>query len=371
VKVSFDDDPARALDDTRHWAALALSAEEKMSVEDPVEMERLASALPVERAARRWLVGSDPDAHVEQIRPYVELGFRHLVFTRPAQIRAVPAPVFAAGDAEAAVAVQLNPCAKPLRPASLQLLALPDFPLVQPGDDLVALIAAAVERSGMAPADGDVFVVAQKIVSKAENRIVDLASVVPSARAIAVAGVRKDARMVELILRNPAHRAQRPGLLIVEHRLGFVMANAGIDQSNVEHGEGGAGGERALLLPVDPDASAARLREQLRQRTGAEVGVVINDSFGRPWRDGAVGVAIGCAGVAAVRDQRGQTDLFGRTLRATVVGTADEIASAASMVMGQAAEGLPVVLLRGLPPQGPAKPVQERAPLGDVPRVHR
>ncbi len=242
----------------------------------------------------------------------------------------------------------------------VELHAVEGLPRVQAGDDLAALIVAGLQAQGLALRDGDILVLAQKIVSKSEGRCVDLATVQPSARALELAAATgKDARMVELILQESTRIVrQRPGLLIVEHRRGFVMANAGIDQSNVEHGEGAERGERALLLPEDPDASAERLRTQLRQRTGAEVGVVINDSFGRPWRDGAVGVAIGCAGVAAVRDQRGQTDLFGRTLRATVVGTADEIASAASMVMGQAAEGLPVVLLRGLPPQGPARPAR-------------
>ncbi len=241
----------------------------------------------------------------------------------------------------------MNPCAKPLRPASLQLLALPDFPLVQPGDDLVALIAAAVERSGMAPADGDVFVVAQKIVSKAENRIVDLASVVPSARAIAVAAaVRKDPRLVEVILSESRRIVrQQPDVLIVEHRLGLVMANAGVDQSNVGPADGG---ERALLLPEDPDRSAEALRAGLQTRVGLRIGVIINDSFGRAWRRGTVGVALGAAGLPAVIDKRGEPDLFGRTLRATVIGYADEIAAAASLLMGQADEGRPVVIVRGL-----------------------
>ncbi|MBK7470225.1 MAG: coenzyme F420-0:L-glutamate ligase [Betaproteobacteria bacterium] len=234
-----------------------------------------------------------------------------------------------------------------MQPASLQLLALPDFPLVQPGDDLVALIAAAVERSGMAPADGDVFVVAQKIVSKAENRIVDLASVVPSAHAIAVAAaVRKDPRLVEVILSESRRIVrQQPDVLIVEHRLGLVMANAGVDQSNVGPADGG---ERALLLPEDPDRSAEALRAGLQTRVGLRIGVIINDSFGRAWRRGTVGVALGAAGLPAVIDKRGEPDLFGRTLRATVIGYADEIAAAASLLMGQADEGRPVVIVRGL-----------------------
>jgi coenzyme F420-0:L-glutamate ligase/coenzyme F420-1:gamma-L-glutamate ligase len=163
--------------------------------------------------------------------------------------------------------------------------------------------------------------------------------------------VHKDPRLIELVLRE-SRRVVRcaKDVLIVEHRLGFIMANAGIDQSNVADP---ADGEFALLLPEDPDASAARLRERLRVLTGSGPGIVISDSFGRPWRVGTVGVAIGCAGVAATLDLRGRTDLFGRTLRVTVVGHADELAAAASLLMGQASEARPVVLVRGLAPQTP------------------
>ena len=241
----------------------------------------------------------------------------------------------------------MNPAAQPPHPVRLQISALPEFPLVRPGDDLVALIAAAAARGGMAPADGDVFVVAQKVVSKAENRIVDLGVVEPSARAIAVAAaVRKDPRLVEVILSESRRIVrQRPDVLIVEHRLGFVMANAGVDQSNVGPADGG---ERALLLPEDPDRSAEALRSGLQARFGVRLGVIINDSFGRAWRRGTVGVALGAAGLPAVIDKRGEPDLFGRTLRATVIGYADEIAAAASLLMGQADEGRPVVIVRGL-----------------------
>lgn len=241
-------------------------------------------------------------------------------------------------------------------PAPVELHALHGMPPVRPGDDLAALTLAALDRQRLALRHGDVLVFAQKVVSKAEGRHVDLAGIVPSPGALELAAaVAKDARLVELILRESVRVVRhRVNVLIVEHRLGFVMANAGIDQSNVEHGEG----EFALLLPKDPDASAAVLRSELGGRCGVAPGVVINDSFGRPWRRGAVGVAIGCAGVAAVRDLRGEPDLFGRRLRVTEVGVADEIASAASMVMGQAGEGLPVVLVRGLAPNGPAQPAQ-------------
>jgi coenzyme F420-0:L-glutamate ligase/coenzyme F420-1:gamma-L-glutamate ligase len=189
--------------------------------------------------------------------------------------------------------------------------------------------------------------VAQKIVSKAENRYAALADVEPSPAAIELAGkTGKDARLVELILAESSEVLRhRTNLIIVLHKLGLVMANAGIDASNVEPG----GGERVLLLPQDPDASAARLRAALADRTGATVGVIVNDSVGRAWRRGIVGTAIGCAGVPTRQDLRGTADLFGRPLLVTEVGTADELAGAASLLQGQAAEGRPVVLIRGYP----------------------
>ena len=239
--------------------------------------------------------------------------------------------------------------------AELRLVALPDFPLVARGDDLAAFTAAALTRAGLTLRPGDVLVFAQKVISKAEGRQVDLADVVPSATAFDLAQtVQKDPRLVELVLRE-SRRVVRSAkdVLIVEHRLGLIMANAGIDQSNVADP---AGGEFALLLPEDPDASAARLRDRVRVLTGCEPGVIIGDSFGRPWRVGTVGVAIGCAGLSATLDLRGQADLFGRPLRVTVVGHADEIASAASMLMGQASEGCPVVLVRGLATRAPHQP---------------
>lgn len=229
----------------------------------------------------------------------------------------------------------------------LRLVALSDFPQVASGDDLAAFTAAALKRADLQLRAGDVLVYAQKVISKAEGRRIDLAEVVPGPQAIELSQtVQKDPRLVELVLRE-SRRVVRaaPDVLIVEHRLGLIMANAGIDQSNVADP---ASGEFALLLPEDPDASAARLRDRLHTLTGFAPGVVISDSFGRPWRVGTVGVAIGCAGVAATLDLRGETDLFGRPLRVTVVGHADEIASAASIVMGQASEAQPVVLVRGL-----------------------
>jgi coenzyme F420-0:L-glutamate ligase/coenzyme F420-1:gamma-L-glutamate ligase len=232
--------------------------------------------------------------------------------------------------------------------ASLQLIAVPGIPLVKPGDDLVGLIVAGMAGAGLVLQDHDVVVIAQKIVSKAEGRFVDLATVIPSPRAEALAReVQKDARLVELIL-SESRRVVRSGkdVLIVEHRLGFVMANAGVDQSNVaEPGDQ----QLVLMLPQDPDGSAARLQNEFGRRSGCEVGIVINDSFGRPWRLGTVGVAIGCAGLSALLDLRGHPDLFGRSLQVTVVAYADEIAAAASLLMGQADEARPVVIVRGLP----------------------
>ncbi len=239
--------------------------------------------------------------------------------------------------------------------AELRLIALSDFPQVASGDDLAALTAAALTRSGLALHTDDVLVFAQKVISKAEGRRVDLATVTPSEKALELAQtVQKDARLVELVLRE-SRRIVRfaKDVLIVEHRLGLIMANAGIDQSNVADP---AGGEFALLLPEDPDASAARLRARLCTLTGCEAGVVISDSFGRPWRVGTVGVAIGCAGFPATLDLRGQADLFGRPLRVTVVGHADEVASAASLLMGQASEARPVILVRGLASRAPHQP---------------
>jgi coenzyme F420-0:L-glutamate ligase / coenzyme F420-1:gamma-L-glutamate ligase len=240
-------------------------------------------------------------------------------------------------------------------PVELRLIALPDFPPVAKGDDLAALTAQALTRGGLALSTGDVLVFAQKVISKAEGRRVDLATVVPSAAALELAHtVQKDPRLVELVLRESRRvvRCARD-VLIVEHRQGFIMANAGIDQSNVADP---AGGEFALLLPEDSDASAARLRDRLRTLTGCEPGIVISDSFGRPWRVGTVGVAIGCAGFPATLDLRGQMDLFGRPLRVTVVGHADEIASAASVLMGQGSEARPVILVRGVGSRAPHQP---------------
>jgi coenzyme F420-0:L-glutamate ligase/coenzyme F420-1:gamma-L-glutamate ligase len=230
---------------------------------------------------------------------------------------------------------------------SLEVIALTGLPLIKAGDDLVELIASSLKRNGVEPRARDVLVVAQKIVSKAEGRMVDLATIEPSAKARALAAeVDKDPRLVEVILSESARvvRASR-NVLIVEHRLGFVMANAGVDQSNVGPGDGA---QRVLLLPEHPDRSAAALRDGLAALSGIDLAVVINDSFGRAWRQGTAGVAIGVAGLPALIDLRGRPDLFGRMLEVSVIGFADEVAAAASLVMGQADEAAPVVLIRGL-----------------------
>lgn len=231
---------------------------------------------------------------------------------------------------------------------SLRLVALPGIPEVRPGDDLSDLILLALAGAREALRAGDVLVIAQKIVSKAEGRYVDLAEVTPTTAAIDVArAAEKDPRLVQLILDNSrAILRVRPGLIIAEHRLGMVMANAGIDFSNLEAN----GQERALLLPQDPDATCAALRARLRRSHDADVAVIINDTWGRAWRRGVVGQALGVCGLPAVRDLRGRADRAGRPLAATEVGLADEIAAAASLLQGQSDEGTPVVLLRGLAP---------------------
>ena len=241
------------------------------------------------------------------------------------------------------------------RPRALSLFALPGIPMVRPGDDLAALIAEGYAQAGEALEKGDVLVVAQKIVSKSEGRYAALADVEPGARAHDLAArTGKDPRLVELILGESRRVVRhRPNVIIVEHRLGFVMANAGIDSSNVEPEAGGETGARVLLLPVDPDGSARRLRAGLRERLGSDCAVIVNDSVGRAWRIGTVGLALGAAGLPSLLDLRGRDDLFGRPLEVTQVGLADELAAAASLLQGEADEGMPVVVVRGLSPAGP------------------
>ena len=228
----------------------------------------------------------------------------------------------------------------------IELIPIPNLPSVRPGDDLAGLL---IEASGTASIDfraRDVLVVAQKIVSKAEDRLVDLRAIVPSAQALELAArTNKDPRLVQVVLSESREVLRAaPNALIVEHRLGFVCANAGVDQSNAD---GADSEDWALLLPFDPDASAQRLRAAVEQRYGVPVAVIVNDSHGRTWRFGSVGVAIGVAGLRPVSDLRGRPDRSGRLLQITEVGTADEIAAAASLAMGQAAEGTPAVIVRG------------------------
>lgn len=231
--------------------------------------------------------------------------------------------------------------------ASLQLTALRDFPLVEPGDDLAQLLVEALQRQALTLQAGDVLILAQKIVSKAEGRYVRLADVEPSSEARALAQrADKDPRQAELILRESSEVLRvRPGVIIVEHRNGYVHANAGIDKSNIGND---VDDPRVLLLPEDPDRSAQQLREALFQRLGIAPQVIINDSAGRAWRNGTVGIAIGTAGLQPLFNQVGETDLFGNVLEVTEAAVADELAAAASLVMGQAAEGCPVVLARGV-----------------------
>jgi coenzyme F420-0:L-glutamate ligase/coenzyme F420-1:gamma-L-glutamate ligase len=232
----------------------------------------------------------------------------------------------------------------------LILTALPNIPLVSLKDDLVILILDGLERVGITLKSGDVLVITQKIVSKAEGRIVHLKDVKPTEEAKVLAQeTGKNPHLVTLVLQesNKVLRA-RPGLIIVEHRLGFVCANAGIDSSNLNPQDSNTD-KAVLLLPEDPDASATRIADRLYQERGVEVGVLIVDSHGRAWREGSVGVTIGAANLTTVLDLRGKPDLFGRSLQTTRVGISDELASAASILMGQAAEGYPIVHVRGLP----------------------
>jgi coenzyme F420-0:L-glutamate ligase/coenzyme F420-1:gamma-L-glutamate ligase len=233
----------------------------------------------------------------------------------------------------------------------LEALAVPGLPLVGRGDDVPALVWSALVAAGMSLADGDVLVVTSKLLSRAEGRFVELPRVEPSARAIELGReIGKDARAVELILRESSALSRRaPGVLVVRHRLGFVVANAGVDASNAAPPDAGPdSGPWALLLPEAPDASAAAIRARVERESGAHVGVVITDSFGRPFRLGTVGVAIGVAGLPPLWDRRGEPDLFGRALESTVTALADQVAAVADLVAGQAAERRPLVLVRGL-----------------------
>jgi coenzyme F420-0:L-glutamate ligase/coenzyme F420-1:gamma-L-glutamate ligase len=234
---------------------------------------------------------------------------------------------------------------------TFELRALPGVPIIRPGDDLAVLVQEALDRAELKLRDGDVLVVTSKAFSRAQNRYVDLQTVEVSSRAREVAeATQKDPRLVELILREAASISrQAPGVLIVRHRLGFIGANASIDCSNaVPPGAAPGAGPWALLLPESPDGSAEELRARLERWSGASIGIVVSDSLGRPFRFGTVGAAVGVAGLPALWDRRGETDLFGRVLELTITALADQVAAAADLVAGQASEGRPFVLVRGL-----------------------
>jgi len=233
---------------------------------------------------------------------------------------------------------------------TLTLTPLLKLPLIHPGDNLADIILASLQTSHINLEEGDILVLAQKIVSKAEGRLINLTTVIPtdSAKLLATQ-CEKDPRLVELILRESTEILRvRPGSVIVQHRLGFICASAGIDHSNVQ-GESGKPEDWVLLLPKDPDLSALEIRRRVESATSHHIGVMIIDSHGRVWRLGVVGTCIGLSGLPALIDERGLQDLFGYKLKITIVGVADELAAAASLVMGEAAEGTPVVHVRGFP----------------------
>jgi len=228
----------------------------------------------------------------------------------------------------------------------LEIIALPNFPLVEPGDDLVKQIGDSLDSGQLSLEDGDVLVIAQKVISKAESRYAYLGDITPSAEASELAlKTDKDPRLVQLVLNESVEVIKhRPGVIIVEHKLGYVHANAGIDQSNISSDSDKT---RVLLLPEKPDASAAEIRQRLKAEQGVDVAIVINDSAGRAWRNGTVGFAIGTAGFEPLVNMVGQVDLFGRPMEVTELAVADELAAAGSFLMGQADEAVPVVLIRG------------------------
>lgn len=239
----------------------------------------------------------------------------------------------------------------------IQILPLEGIPEIAPGDDLTGALLTSLDRNGLVPEAGDILVVTQKIISKAEDRFVNLADIHPGARALELAEItKKDPRLVELVLSESSAVVRSvPHVLITRHRLGHIMANAGIDQSNIGPGKG----ERVLLLPVDPDRSAEMLAAEIETRRGIRLPIVISDSFGRPWRQGVVGVALGAAGLPALVDRRGGMDRDGRRLEVTQIALGDMIASAAGLVSGEGAESIPAVLLRGFAAPGTPRPATD------------
>lgn len=243
--------------------------------------------------------------------------------------------------------------------AGFSVVPLQGVPMVAPGDDVAELILAAAAANDVELVDGDIVCIAQKIISKAEGQQVALSDVQPTQEAVQLAKeTDKDPRMVQLILDESTEVLRKKmGVLIMRHKLGLVGAHAGIDQSNVDHD----GGEQALLLPKDPDASAAAIRAAIAQATGARVGIIITDSQNRPWRMGTTGVAIGCAGLTVLDDHRGGVDIYGRELRVTLINRADAIAAAATLVMGETTEKIPLALVRGMAPEREAETAEQTA----------
>lgn len=231
---------------------------------------------------------------------------------------------------------------------NLELIAIERIPLIEPGDDLVSIIIEAIKEQKIQLNSGDILVLAQKVVSKSENRYAYLKEVVPTSEAFKIAkNTDKDPKLIQLILNESVKVIrQAKGVIIVENKLGFIHANAGIDKSNIESN---IDNPKVLLLPKDPDASASRIKEEILKQMKLKVGIVINDSSGRAWRKGIVGIAIGSSGVEGLSNLRGKKDLYGNVLEITEVGKVDEIASAASLLMGQANEGFPVILVKGIP----------------------
>ena len=259
-----------------------------------------------------------------------------------------------------------------LCPENLLLRSLSGIPIARPGDDPAAMILDAMSRAGLRFEAGDVLVVSSKFLSRAEGRFVDLSGVEASEAAISLAArVGKEPEVVEVILReSQSVSKEAPGVLIVRHKLGFIAANAGIDQSNASPPSAPTGsGPWVLLLPTSPDESARALRAAFEAASKVHVGVIVSDSFGRPFREGSLGVALGLSGLPAIWDQRGRQDLFGRVLEHTVTALADQIATAAELLAGQANEGRPAVLVRGLqiePTEGSSARDLDRPPSKDL-----
>jgi len=230
---------------------------------------------------------------------------------------------------------------------ALTAIPIPNLPMVEPGDDLVEIVCAGMENAGISFEEGDVLVLAQKIVSKADGCFTNMDDLEPSEQAIKIAQeTGKEPKFVEMVLRESVDVVRTgPNVLIVEHRSGMVMANAGIDRSNIDRG---ARDDRALLLPDDSDVSARELRDAFVGKTGTTIALIIADSVGRAWRYGTSALAIGCAGIEPLDDQRGDVDMFGHTLEVTEIALADQVAAAANLVMGEATEAIPAAIVRGL-----------------------